>query len=72
MKEQIVIKCYKNVGLYSAVLGIEPINSFKFKVSMAGGIVHIAYVYKSRKSMKEPYDTMNEVDGYYVFLKLRS
>ena len=69
MKVEIIKKTYNMSGFGDAVLNIEPINSFKFKVYLVGNVVHIVHVYKSIKSMKEDYNSMSFVDGYYVFFK---
>ena len=66
---EIVKKYYKRMSMTSMVEKIEPITSFKYRVTLMGGVVHNVFVYKSIQSMKEDYQNMLPVDEYFVFFQ---
>lgn len=66
---QILKKYYKQMAMLSAVEKVERVTSFKYRVTLVGGVVQNAFVYKSVQSMKENYKSMLQVDDFYVFVQ---
>ena len=65
----ILKKYYKQMGMISVVEKVEKITSFKYRVSLSGGVIQNVFVYKSIQSMKENYQNMLEIDGFFVFVQ---
>lgn len=66
---QILKKYYKQMAMLSAVEKVERVTSFKYRVTLTGGVVQNAFVYKSVQSMKEDYKSMQQVDDFFVFVQ---
>ena len=65
----VVKKYYKQMGLASVVEKVEQVTSFKYRVSMIGDVVQNVFVYKSIQSMKENYQSMLQIEDFFVFVQ---
>lgn len=67
-RKKILLKYFDIGGYTPAIMSIDKITSFKYKVVLAPDIEYVCYVYKNKESMKVPYMSMMVVDNYYVYL----
>lgn len=67
-RKKVLLKYLDISGYTPAIVSIDKITSFKYKVILAPDIEFICYVYKNKESMKGPYIGMMVVDNYYVYI----